>query len=99
MALVTGRYAFEIDGEKIEAEAGRFVPVPKGGLHTFRNISAAPSRLITITWPGTIHEAFFYEVGIPLARGATEFPTDLPPPDIPAVLAKAASLGMEFVKH
>ena len=65
--VVSGRYAFEIDGEKIEAEAGRFVPVPKGGLHTFRNISATPSRLITITWPGTIHEAFFSEVGLPLA--------------------------------
>ena len=79
--------------DKIGASAGSFVHLPRGVIHTYKNVGATPARFLTLMVPAGL-EKFFEEVGKP--------GTDLftPPPfgeeDVEKLLAVAPNYGAEI---
>jgi len=66
--VVEGTLTFRAGEETIEAEAGSFIFIPPGVVHTFSNRSDAPARCVNAYAPGGI-EGFFIEVGRAVADG------------------------------
>ena len=66
--VVEGTLTFRAGEETIKAEAGSFLFIPSGVVHTFSNRSDAPARCVNAYVPGGI-EGFFVEVGEALASG------------------------------
>jgi quercetin dioxygenase-like cupin family protein len=93
--VLDGTYEFMKDGKIITAEAGAFVYIPRSVAHGFRNIGAAPARMLIINLPGGLHENFFAEAGDPVADAAT-FPP-MSPPDVPKLLEVAGRYGIEML--
>jgi hypothetical protein len=60
--------------------------IPKGQLHTFRNLGEAPGRLVVV-WPAVAFKEFVAEAG------TTDPPTG--PPDLDKLLAAARKHGIE----
>jgi len=63
--VASGAFEFINGDQKIKAEAGDFLYIPKGTRHGFRNIGADPARLLIFYLPAG-PEAFF------LAHGETD---------------------------
>jgi mannose-6-phosphate isomerase-like protein (cupin superfamily) len=62
--VLTGELEFAADGATVRAGAGSVVRVPRGVLHTYRNVGSEPvTQLVTIAPAG--FEAFFLEAGEP----------------------------------
>ncbi len=74
------------------AVTGAFVNIPKGGIvHSFKNKSDKAARLWCVVVPAGL-EAFFMEIGKPLAQG--EF---LPPqPPSPEDMARLVAIGERY---
>jgi mannose-6-phosphate isomerase-like protein (cupin superfamily) len=69
--VMSGTYAFLLDGVGIDAGAGEHVLVPKGHPHTFWNAGEeTASCLIVLSPPG--FEAYFRELAAGLATADTE---------------------------
>jgi quercetin dioxygenase-like cupin family protein len=66
--VVEGTVTFSAGEETIEAEAGAFLFIPPGVVHTFSNRSDAPARCVNAYVPGGI-EGFFIDVGKAMAGG------------------------------
>jgi len=87
--VLEGRFSF-LSGEKQSLlESGSFVHVPKGTLHTFKNIDDRPGRLLVFISPAGLEE-FFYAIGTPAAGTTT------PPPFDPAVIDKLVQLADKY---
>ena len=87
--VLEGKFSF-LSGEiQTEAVAGSFVYIPKGTLHTFKNIGVQPGRLLVTITPAGLEE-FFYAVGSP-AKDLKN-----PPPFDPAVIDKIMRLAGEY---
>ena len=75
------------------AVAGETIHIPAGLPHAYRNTGASPARMLTIFVPVGDMEAFFDELGIPVAD-----PDNLPmpegPPDFALVAAICAKHGV-----
>ena len=84
--VVAGEFTFSLGDRTIAAPPGSLVSVPKGRLHTFRNVGATPGRLVAMIWPAVAFEGFVAEVGTP------EPPTG--PPDLGKLLAAAEKYGI-----
>ena len=86
---------FLTDGKEIVAGAGTFVNMPPGVPHAFRNNSDRVARMIISVVPAGLEQMFF-EVGTPLAEGAT----DVAPPtkeEIDRLVGAAARYGIEIL--
>lgn len=59
--VVTGRYLFEIDGERFIARRGDLVSVPAGAARAFVNVTGTGARQKVIIQPGIDAAAFFTE--------------------------------------
>ena len=66
--------SFITGGNVAKAGAGEFVLVPRGVVHSFRNLGTMPARFLAIVTPGGLHERYLSESGQP-AESET-----LPPP-------------------
>lgn len=88
--ILEGVYTLQIGDDVREAHAGDYVFLPRGVPHAFRNEGTAPARMLIMTSPGGLHEAFFAEVGVPVG-------SDAAPLDFPAVLEAAARYGIEIL--
>jgi len=96
--VLDGVFEFLIGGETVIATAGRFVPVPNGAIHAFKNVGETPGRLLIINSPGKSHDAFFQEAGEPMPPGTRDLPPPSPePPDIPRLLEIGRRNGVEFL--
>jgi hypothetical protein len=88
-----------IQRERVVAKAGTFANMPVGTPHSFKNESSQPARMLISVAPAGL-EKMFFEVGVPLAEGAT---TALPPTkaEIEKLLAVAPGYGIEILlpKH
>ena len=73
--ILEGEITITIDGERVVAKAGMFANMPVGTPHSFKNESSRPARMLISVAPAGL-ERMFFEVGVPLAEGAT---TALPP--------------------
>jgi quercetin dioxygenase-like cupin family protein len=92
--VLEGEITFTVNGEKVIATAGTFANMPVGTPHSFRNESARPAKMLISVAPAGL-ERMFFEVGVPLAEGAT---TAAPPTkdEIEKLLAVAPSYGIEI---
>ena len=95
--VLGGEIASTLAGETQRVQAGGFVSVPDGAVHSFQAIGSKPARLLIINAPGHMHEAFFTRTGRPVAD-ATAGPQPLDgPPDVARILSVAADVGMVIV--
>ena len=91
--ILQGDYEIHREGEApLRATVGACVHVPRGTIHTYKNIASTPGRMVVITTPGGL-EGFFAEAGQP-ATGLTSPPTELP--DFGKMAAIARKYEMEI---
>ena len=93
--MLEGKFEFVRGDGTIGANAGSFVHVPRGTVHTYKNVGPAPGRLLIAASPAGPHERFFEEVGRPAAAGLP--PASEGPPDIGGLVAAAAKHGIEIL--
>jgi len=92
--ILEGELTGTVNGERIVVTAGMFANMPVGTPHSFKNESDRPARMLISVAPAGL-EGMFFEVGVPLAEGAT---TALPPTkeEIEKLLAFAPRYGVEI---
>src|SRR5437762_11283527 len=92
--ILEGEITFTIDGKRLMASAGMFANMPMGTPHSFKNESGKPAKMLISVAPAGLEQMFF-EVGVPLAEGAT---TALPPTkeEIEKLLEIAPRYGVEI---
>ena len=92
--ILEGEITFQIGNERLVAKAGTFANMPVGTPHAFKNESSRPARMVVTLAPAGM-ERMLFEVGAPLAEGAT---TCLPPSkqEIEKLLAVAPKYGIEI---
>ena len=78
-----------------EAGPGSLVYVPRGNLHTYKNVGDKPGRLLVNQAPGGLHERFFEELGAE-ATDKENPPIMEGPPDVEKIVAIAARNGIEI---
>ena len=61
--VLEGDYEFLSSGEAVRAGAGSLIYVPKGILHTHRNVGEGLGRMLLTQTPGGLYELFFQKVG------------------------------------
>jgi len=92
--ILDGEITFQIGDKRIVATVGMFANMPVGTPHSFKNESGRPAKMLISVAPAGL-EKMFFEVGVPLAEGAT---TALPPSreEIEKLLAVAPRYGIEI---
>ena len=92
--ILEGEITFTVNGQRVVAKAGTFANMPVGTPHSFKNESRQPAKMLISVAPAGL-EKMFFEVGVPLADGAT---TALPPTkaEIEKLLAVAPGYGIEI---
>lgn len=95
--VLSGTFRFVIGLETRTAKAGAFVSIPRGEVHTFRNIAQAPARMLIINVPGTAHRGFFSQAGEPLPPGTKHLPPLSGPPDVSRLFEAGQRNGIEFL--
>ena len=92
--ILEGEITFTVNGERVVATAGMFANMPVGTAHSFKNETNKPARMLISVAPAGL-EKMFFEVGVPLAEGAT---TSLPPTkeEIEKLLATAPRYRIEI---
>lgn len=92
--ILEGEITFTVSSERVVAQPGTFVNMPIGLVHGFKNETNRPARMIITVAPAGI-ENMFYEIGVPLAEGAT---AALPPTkeEIEKLMAAAPRYGIEI---
>jgi quercetin dioxygenase-like cupin family protein len=93
--VLDGEITFTVNGERVVATAGTFANMPVGTPHSFKNEGGRPARMLISVAPAGL-ERMFFEVGVPLAEGAT---TALPPTkdEIEKLLAIAPGYGIKIL--
>ena len=97
--ILEGEITFQVGEKKIVATAGMFANISVGTPHSFKNESSNPAKMLISVAPAGLEQMFF-EIGVPLAEGAT---TAEPPTkdEIDKLLATAPKFGIELLipKH
>ena len=91
--VLEGEITFQVGDQQIVAKAGTFANMPVGSLHSFKNCTDKPARMIISVAPAGL-EKMFMEVGQPV-----EFGQQAPPPsrdEIEKLLAVAPNYGIEI---
>jgi quercetin dioxygenase-like cupin family protein len=93
--VLEGAVTFRFGEETLTATAGMFANMPVGAAHSFKNESGATARMLISVAPAGLEEMFF-EVGTPLAEGAT---AGSPPShaEIERLLAAVGRYGVEIL--
>ena len=92
--ILEGEITLQIGGERLVATPGTFANMPVGTPHSFKNEGTQTARMLISVAPAGLEQMFF-EVGVPLADGATT----APPPkkeEIDKLLAVAPRYGIEI---
>lgn len=92
--VLEGEITFQIGDERLIATAGTFANMPIGSLHSFRNETEHPARMLISVAPAGLEEMFF-EVGQPVPTGSLS----APPPtkdEIDSLVAAAPRYGIEI---
>lgn len=86
--ILDGELKFLIGDETIRGVPGTLLRIPKGTMHTFKNVGTTPARFLVTVVPGGF-EKFFLEVGEP-AMDRTSPPVQEGPLDVEKLVAAAA---------
>lgn len=97
--ILSGQYAFRVDGEERTALPGDYIRIPNGAPHEFRNIGDAEASMLILNWPGQAHEAFFSELGEAVPADTVPAAPPGPPPEAILTLLRreAAARGVELL--
>lgn len=87
--VLEGRVAFLEDGQWRECGPGSVAYMPRGVVHTFKNVGPAPSRMAISTSPAGF-ETFFTRCAGEFARPGG--------PDMQRIIAISAEHGIHFVE-
>src|ERR1700678_3829934 len=92
--VLEGEITILIGDERLVASAGMFANMPVGTQHSFKTETDRPARMLISVAPAGLEQMFF-EVGVPVAQGAT---TAAPPTkeEIEKMLAVAPRYGIEI---
>src|SRR3984885_7310519 len=92
--ILEGEITLQIGDQRIVAMAGTFANMPVGTPHSFKNESSRPAKMLISVAPAGLEQMFF-EVGVPVAQGAT---TAAPPTkdEVEKLLAVAPKYGIEI---
>jgi quercetin dioxygenase-like cupin family protein len=92
--VLEGEITLTIGDKRLVASAGMFANLPVGTLHSFKNESSKPAKMLISIAPAGL-EKMFFEFGVPLREGST---TSLPPAkeEIEKLLAVAPKYGIEI---
>ena len=93
--VLQGEITLHVEDERVVVTPGSFVNVPVGTAHSFRDESDRPAKMLISVAPVGL-EGMFFEVGVPVAQGAT---TAAPPTkdEIERLLAAAPRYGVEIM--
>ena len=89
--VLSGRYAFMVDGREIVAGPGDHVAIPNGAVHAFHNVGAEEAVMLILNRPGRQHEAFFSTLGRPVAVGAVPVAGGPPPAEAMAEIRRLSA--------
>ena len=67
--VLEGQFEFSNGDESLRVGAGSLLYVPKGILHTHKNVGEGMGRMLVSQTPGGLYERFFEEVGKPAEGG------------------------------
>ena len=91
--MLEGELEVIVGEDTFEAGAGSFVHLPRGVVHTYKNVGATPARFLSLMVPAGL-EKFFEEVG----KSGTDSAS--PPPfgeeDVERLLEVAPKYGVEI---
>lgn len=92
--ILEGAITIQSGEVRIVATAGMFANMPVGTPHSFKNETDRPAKMLISVSPAGLEQMFF-EVGVPVAQGAT---IALPPTkeEIEKLLAAAPKYGIEI---
>lgn len=90
--LLSGRIEAQLGDQRIPAEQGSFLWLPRNVLHGFVVSADGPCTILTITTPAGF-ERFVGDVGTPTTSMTMPEPSE---PDIPRLFEIAARYGIEF---
>ena len=91
--VLEGDYEFLDEGRTIRAGVGSLIYVPRGTLHTHKNVGEGVGRMLVSQTPGGAHERFFEE----LAENPTAPFVSKDSPDIETVASIATKYGIEIL--
>jgi quercetin dioxygenase-like cupin family protein len=92
--LLEGEIEFTFRGETRTASAGTSLNIPSNAPHAFKNKSGKPARLLCLCAPAG-QEAFFMEVGVPVASRTTPAP-ELSKAEQEAFVKKVIALAPKY---
>jgi mannose-6-phosphate isomerase-like protein (cupin superfamily) len=97
--ILSGRYAFVVDGVERLVGPGDYVRIPNGAPHHFRNPGPEVASTLILNWPGRMHEAFFSSVGEAVPAETVPVAPPGPPPEavLSAIRQQAAACGVELL--
>ncbi len=92
--ILEGEITLHLGDERIVVTAGSFANMRVGTAHSFKNESNLPAKMLISVAPAGL-EKMFFEVGVPVAQGAT---TAAPPTkgEIEKLLVVAPRYGIEI---
>jgi quercetin dioxygenase-like cupin family protein len=94
--VLEGEYEFlDETGRTIRAGVGSLIYVPRGRLHTHKNVGDKSGRMLVSQTPGGSHERFFEEVG-KLVDGEAGSHFSENPSVVASIVAIAAKYGIEI---
>lgn len=91
--VVEGSLRFLTESDEFDLEAGGWFYFPKGILHTFRNVTDQPVKVLMIAVPGGM-DSFFGEIGRELNGSDPRPPTDQ---EIALMMRTAPEYGIDVV--
>ena len=92
--ILEGEITFSEGEEHFVAGPGTFANMPVGSQHSFKNETQQPAKMLITVAPAGL-ERMFFEVGQPVAAGATSAPLPTKE-DFEKLLAAAPKYGIEI---
>jgi quercetin dioxygenase-like cupin family protein len=94
--VLDGEVLFQFEDKTLTAKKGQLVSIPQGGgVHRFKNVSTADARMLCTVVPAGL-DAFFLEVGRPVAPGASLPPHQMGPDELKRAKAIAERYGQKL---
>lgn len=87
--VLEGQFSFLHGNSTFKTTTGSFVHIPKGTLHTFKNVGKTPGRFLVVITPAGF-EKFFEEIGEPVIDKFS------PPPFNPATVEKLLVIAPRY---
>lgn len=95
--VLEGEYEFlDNDGRTMRVGTGSLVYVPKGNLHTYKNVGTTPGKMLVSQTQGGLHERFFEEIGQEEAQNKIKPTAHEGLLDAERIVAIAAMYGIEM---